>query len=173
MLTTIYALIVAAIIGLPALLLYLFDKKQKRSEAQKLLQHLAHGGLQHNLSFTSQEVAGRLVFALDGINRKMLVVERDADGAFVTTLIDLNKVRACAMHKHFARATTTGFGTDAKLSNPTGISLMIYTGEKHPFEVRFYSSEENSPREAMALEKKARHWEQLLSKMASTAEKRA
>lgn len=173
MLITIYALLLAGVLLLPILLLYFVDKKQKRLEKEKFCQHLAQAAQLHQLSFTSQEEVGNLVFGLDGLKRKMAVVEKRSAVTYSIRLIDLNEIRSCVVNKQCVTFPDTDFGGARVATEPSVITLTIYLNNQPPFEMVFYSDEDNQRRNAALLERKARHWEQLLLKMVSPVERRA
>ena len=78
MLTVIYVSLLLLLVLLPIPLLLLFDKQQKRREKKQLLQRFHQAGQEAHLTFSCQELLRNQLFGLDGVHRKMLLIEKDA-----------------------------------------------------------------------------------------------
>ena len=157
-------IVVAAIILAVVLLFsFLFVYASKIHSKRKLVQSLdrfSKLGSAHNLSFTSQEVLTDKIIGLDGLNRKLLVVE-EKDKEFHSYIIDLGKVKTCSVKKSMNN-----------YSNHVSLEFYFKENEK-PVSLCFYSSIVSSVYEAEALESKAKDWESMLSKLLIKDSKRA
>jgi hypothetical protein len=173
MLTLVYAFLSFVIILFPMFLLYLVDQRHKRREREVLLRHLRQEAQAKQLSFTSQEVLRGVVFGLDGIKRQMLVVEKIGDNDFRSTLIHLDDVRKCITWQVYAATNDEKASVEKRGALPSRIILSLELTGRPAFSLVFYASHVNSPGDLLPLEKKAWHWEVILSKMAMPAQKRA
>jgi hypothetical protein len=173
MVTAIYALLIFGLVLLPFILFFLFDQRQKRRERERMLQNLNEAAQEHGLNFSSQEMLKGLVFGVDGTNRKMLVVEEDVCGDLHARYIDLNLVEACTAWKQYrgqdSKHNTKGEANPA----PSRIAVLLHLPGKNVIEIPFYSSHKNEPEEATLLDRKAQHWEAILSKMLKPLRQRA
>lgn len=131
----------------------------------ELLHTLCNKGTEYNLSFTGQEVLGNSVMGLDGVRRKLLVLERTAAKAFNTAIIDLNDVKSCSIKKEYGTIKGGALNIKKLEQYLEKISLQFAFHHKAPVEVVFYHCLRNRINEAAERESKARHWVAMLSKM--------
>src|SRR5689334_17409469 len=96
-------LIVAAIIigTITAIcfLLITIANKQKNKRMNSIMKKFSNLGTTYNLSFSSQEVLGNVIIGLDGINRKLLILE--INSVQTDHVIDLHKVKHCTVKKYY------------------------------------------------------------------------
>ena len=165
------AAVLVGIVAAVILLLVSLDKKQKRKAMTQLLDAFRQTGSEHNLSFSSQEILKEAVIGLDGVNRKLLVLEQEADNTFTSFVIDLNEVKSCSVRKEYGTISYS----DAKERKPEQylqrITLHFLLCDKPPVEVVFYKHFHDHIYEIAGLESKARHWEAILSKMVAPMKK--
>ena len=137
----------------------------------QLLHHFSQTGSQHNLSFSGQEILKDVVIGLDGVHRKLLVMERLPGDAFNSFVIDLNEAKSCSVKKEYGTIN----GGDLKVQRLEQylqrITLHFALCDKPPAEVVFYKHFENHIYEIAELESKAKHWEAILSKMLAPMKK--
>lgn len=169
--------VAAIIIGLVAavcMVLASLDKKQKRKILNELLQRFSQLGSDHNLRFSSQEVLTNAVIGLDGLHRKLAVLQKRSETDFSGWVIDLNEIRSCSVKRHYG---TIGAG-DLQTKKPEQylekivLHLVFSDGRDHA-EVTFYNHIDHVIYQIRELEDKARHWELALSKMLVPENKRA
>jgi hypothetical protein len=166
--------VAAILVGTVAAVCYLLvslDKKQKRIAMNKLLHTFHLIGSQHNLRFSSQEVLKDAVIGLDGVNRKLLLLERAADGAVHSHVLDLADVKSCTVKKEYG-AINGGDLKAKKLEQYLHrITLQFLLLGKPAVEFVFYKHVDNHINEMAELEHKAKHWEAILSKMVAPVKK--
>ena len=169
--TVIVAAVLVGFIAAVILLLAILDKKHKRNAMNQLLNAFHEKGSEHNLSFSSQEILKDGIICLDGVHRKILVLERDAAKKMSSFLIDLNEVKSCSIKKEYG-TINSGDLKERKLEQYLKqITLHFAFFDKPSVEVVFYQHFENHILEIAELESKARHWEAILSKMIAPLKK--
>ncbi|GAA4750355.1 hypothetical protein [Flavisolibacter ginsenosidimutans] len=169
--------IVAIIIGVIAgvcVLLVSIDNKQKRTAMNDLLQRFSQLGSDHNLSFSSQEVLKDGVIGLDGMHRKLAVLQKRNEDGFHSNVIDLNDVKTCSVKRQYG---TIG-GSDLQTKKPEQFLEKIVlrfelANGGEPMEVMFYNHIDHVIYQIAELENKAKHWEAILSKMQAPVKKMA
>jgi hypothetical protein len=157
------AIIVGFIVSICFLLIGIHNK-HKREAMSKILKHFSHLGSENNLSFSSQELLNHCIIGLDGVNRKILVVTKEGSyyGSFI---IDLNEIKTCTVKKIYG-AIAGGDLKGRKLEQYLEkIVLHFEMYGKPSVEIVFYRNFDNHIYEVQELEKKAKHWETILSKM--------
>ena len=165
MLTVIYVSLLLLLVLLPVPFLFLFDKQQKRRIKKQLLQQFHQAGQEAQLTFSRQEILRDQLFGLDGTHRRMLLVEKVADGYFNTTVIDLNDVQRCFVKKECKEVQQkTAEGKNVR-PVPERIALCFLSAGKVPVEILFYEHQADSLQQVSVLEEKALRWEAILSKM--------
>src|SRR5687767_11678377 len=70
-------------------------RKMQRKRKHRLLDQLSECGSRHNLSFSSQEQLQNRLLALDGVHRKLVLLEPGYRGMHRVQVIDLDDVAAC------------------------------------------------------------------------------
>ena len=166
MATVLIALIVAGIIiGGSCINLAIF-KKEKRKRMNHLLHRFSELGSAYNLTFSSQEILHDCIIGLDGVHRKILVTKSIEEIITHTELIDLSEVKSCSVIKHYGNIKG-GELRAKKLETYLELIALHFerTNNQPSIEIPFYQHRKNSIYELEKREKKARHWEMLLSKM--------
>jgi hypothetical protein len=164
---TVSMAVMAAIIllGSCRLLLTIY-RKEKRKRMNRLLHQFSELGTRYELTFSSQEILHDRIIGLDGMNRKILVTKRTEDRISHAELIALSDVKSCSVIKQYG--TIKGGELRAKKLE-TYLELITLhfeqEGNQPSIEIPFYQHRKNGLHELERLEKKARHWEMLLSKM--------
>lgn len=165
MLTAIYVVILLAAVFLPVLLVYAVDKKQKRREKVQLLQAFHEAGQEKGLRFSSQEILQDLVFGLDGTHRKLLLLEKQGQGRYHDTVVDLNDVAGCMVLKQYSTPAAGPYAAAVAGPHPERIDLLLSRTGKPPVEILFYVLHGTKSGDVAALEAKAHRWEAVLSKL--------
>ena len=97
--------VAAILVGLVAaifLLIVSIDKKQKRMALNQLLHAFHKAGSDQNLTFSSQEILSDSVIGLDGLKRKLFVLEREDGNVYNSLVIELNDVIHCSVKRSTA-----------------------------------------------------------------------
>src|SRR5579885_3685024 len=97
--TIIIAVVLVGLIVAVCLLLVIMNNKQKRKALNRLLHEFSKTGTEHNLTFSSQEILKNCIVGLDGVKRKVLVLEKLEETDFHSFVIDLNAVKSCSVNR--------------------------------------------------------------------------
>ena len=95
------AAILVGIVAALCPLLVIINNKQKRKAMNQLLQQFSQLGTAYHLTFSSQEILKEAVLGLDGIHRKLLVLQRQGKNIFHSVVVDLHEVKECSVKKHY------------------------------------------------------------------------
>lgn len=165
------AAIIIAFIAAVSLLLISINNKQKRIAMKQLLQRFHQLGSDHNVTFSSQEMLKDSLMGLDGLRRKLLIVRKDGH-QFQSLVLNLDEVKTCSVKKQYGTIFSGDMPTN-KLDQY--LEQIILHFELHPdqppVEVLFYHHYLNHVFEIAELERKARHWEAILSKIVAPLKK--
>jgi hypothetical protein len=141
------------------------SKKQTNRRKQQLMNEFSRIGAAHDLSFTAQEILKNQVIGLDGIRRKIVVVE-EKENKFSHFIIDVNEVKDCTLQKN-------SFSIPAQAKNDSNevylnkISLQF--DFKKPMQpqatIVFYDNVQNHVYEILELETKAKEWRSVVTKL--------
>jgi hypothetical protein len=167
------AIMAGAIIAI-CLLLVRTEQKQKRKAMNRILSRVNSLESKYNLGFSSQEILKNCVIGMDGLRRKILVINSDENTAPSFVLIDLNEVKCCSVKKQYG--TIQGGALKKKPLEQYLQSIELHfelANDKPPVDVLLYDHRRNNVSEIRKLEEKARRWETLISKMQMPSEKRA
>lgn len=143
--------------------------KNKKSTLAKLkFRHLSELGSRLNLSFSSHEIIGDKIICLDGVKKKLLIAQKN-NVLNQSHIIALDEVKAISIKKVY-----NGIIAGALRKRRIGefLKTMVLQFElKHQSELiilPFYESLINKLYDLAGLERKARNWQLMLSKMIST-----
>lgn len=129
---------------------------------------LSELGSQYNLAFSSHLVLGNRVIALDGINRKLLVsdFEKASPHSFV---IDLDQTKAISIQKTYGSIKPGELRKRNFDDFVQSICLLFEPAENNKIiSLSFFERERDKPSDLPMLERNARNWQMILSKMASS-----
>ena len=162
-------LIVATIFIWTIIVIYFLQtsnyRKLKHYHMNKILIHFSKLGTLYNLSFSSQEILGNVIIGLDGIHRKILILEV-SDAIMNNYVIDLTEVKHCTVKKYYGNIKPGGLKNNKMESFLEKICLHFeFHEEKESKEVVFYNHNANQLYELSVLEQKAIHWKEILEKM--------
>ena len=126
---------------------------------------LSELGSKFSLSFSSHEVVGNKIIGLDGINRKLLVLE-EADGRSNSYIIDLDEVRAISVKKIYngIKAGELKKRRIEEFLKTIHLQFEFKNGNKDAA-WPFYENEIDNIYDLRKLERKAKNWQMILSKM--------
>jgi hypothetical protein len=149
----------------------MYQHNLKKQEEQMLIVFNRLSSLYY-LSFTSRDIFHNKIIGLDGLRRKILIIE-DCDQRYDFRFIDLCEVKTCKLKKTYNSVN----GNDSK-KNILEEYLKVITlqfnfkSESPPVALEFYRNITNSIFNMAELEHKAKQWEALVSKMLPLAEQK-
>lgn len=167
------AIMVGAIIAI-CLLLVRIEQNQKRKAMNRILSRVNSLESKYNLGFSSQEILRHCVIAMDGLRRKILVINSDENSAPSFVLIDLNEVKSCSVKKQYG--TIEGGALKKRLLEQYLQSMVLHfelDNNKPAVDILLYDYRRNDVSEIRELEEKAKRWETVISKMQMPSKKRA
>lgn len=128
-------------------------------------------GSRLSLSFSSVLSLGNKTIALDGIRKKLLVLD-NSEGVNINCIIDLNKVKTIWLKKTY-NSIQPGELMEKELEKFLESILLQfeYREEGEPFSLPFYEQGKNETGNLPMLERNARNWQMILSKMITPKEK--
>jgi hypothetical protein len=149
----------------------LFDMKNGIKSLGKLnYTQLIRLGSAFNLSFSNQEILSNKIIGLDEKKRKLLVAEKNNELS-PPYIIELAKVTAITVKKIYNSIKAGELKTRGIKEFLESLLLQFqYGNEKDPIVLPFYERKINEIHDLPRLEKKARNWQMILSKVA-TAQK--
>lgn len=151
-------MIIGCIIGMYVLVADI-RKKHRKERLCHMLYRFSKLGTQYDLSFASQEVLKDSIIGLDGLKRKLLLLEKQ-DRQFNWTIIDLNELSQCSLqetHLNVQREEELNTGS-------SGLALRFdFEDNRAPVMFPFCKHDDSSGENH--LYERARDWEAILSKM--------
>ena len=136
-----------------------YDKRKK----EKLFRQLSKEGATNGLVFCSQDILENKVIGIDGIHRKILILEQKKN-TYHTTIISLDEVQHCQLvtGEEVDPADCKNLGQQIK----TGVLELQFEFNNHQAaSIIFANSLTNSKRELALLRAKAEYWCVMFSKM--------
>jgi hypothetical protein len=131
--------------------------------AKDKYQQLSELGSKFDLSFSSHMIIGNKLLALDGIKKSLLVLEADNK----SYIIELNKVASVSVKKTYSSIRPGELNNKWIEEFLNTIELQFeYSNKKGTVCLLFYDREKDDPRSLPRLERNARDWQMILSKMA-------
>ena len=128
------------------------DKFQQLSELRS----------KYHLSFSSQMVIGNKLIALDGIKKSLLVLETNNK----SYIIELNKVVAVSVKKTYNSIRPGELNNKGIEEFLNTIELQFeYTNNRGTVSLSFYDCAEDDLHTLSMLERNAKNWQMILSKM--------
>ncbi|HJS54446.1 MAG TPA: hypothetical protein VJ765_07885 [Chitinophagaceae bacterium] len=123
-------------------------------------------GTRLNLSFSSQLVFGNKIIALDGIKKRLLVLDTDKE-LNQPYVIDLNSLAAVSVKKSYGsigQGQLKNKGIEEFLKR---IDLQFeFNNKNEPIVLSFYDCEIDDQRDRPKLIRNAKNWQMILSKIA-------
>jgi hypothetical protein len=150
-----------------SLLLVCKNDKDMYNKTTDLLTRLCRLGIENNISISGQEVLNDCVIGMDGINRKLLVVKRgDLHNYYNWYIIDLDEIINCSVKKTY-RSIMAGElkgRTIEEYLEQIDLRLELLN-KKEPVEIPFYRYTNHQGTQINQLDRKAKNWQIMLSKM--------
>jgi hypothetical protein len=171
--TIIVSVILVGSIIAVCLLLISVAKKQKNKKMNQLLNRFNELGIVYNLSFSSQEFFNNTIIGLDGINRKLLVLEQTSNTGFDDYVLALDEVKNCTIMKHYGNINPGDLKNKHLETYLERIVLHFeFKTGTEPVEVGLYNHIDDNIYCLADIQRKAQHWQQILVKMLGGASKR-
>lgn len=170
--TIIVAIIIVGAISAIFLFLIKINNKHNREAMKKLLDQFSRSATEANLSISSQEILKECIFGLDGTHRKIVVVHME-NGSPQTNIIELRQYKNCAVKKIYGTIQAGDLKSN-KLDHFLEKIIVEFEAENNPSrEIAFYNHSVNHIYETLDMEKKAREWQAILSKLLAPLKKTA
>lgn len=164
--TVVVALILLSFVFVVSFLFVWTSKRQAKKRTSQLLHRFSTLGTENNLSFSSQEIFRSKVIGVDGVQRKILVLEHLENNAFDWYFIDLKEVQSCKITTQYATPPVPTAASGNLNETVAFIGLEFrHRQSGHVVSLPFYQHLGNSVYELSALKAKAKDWESMLSKM--------
>jgi hypothetical protein len=158
------SILLFGVIGISTIFVYMHNQQLKKKR-QALLFCLSKLAAQHGLSFTSQEELLNKTIGLDGLQRKLLIVEKN-NARYDCNVIDLEEVENCLVKKVYNSIDAGGLKAKRVEECLKTIVLQFnFNNDKPSSDLIFYENTVNSIYEMFELENKAKKWQIMLSKM--------
>ncbi|HXS57993.1 MAG TPA: hypothetical protein VN726_17790 [Hanamia sp.] len=142
------------------------NKRNIKKKNDKLLAQFSQTGTSNGLSFSSQEILRNKIIGLDGIQRKLVMVNEKEE----CTIVALDEVKKCAVIKNFQTYNLGGDKNSDIERQLTSIGLVFeFKKQDNPVSILFYDNMIHPVFEAAAMEAKANDWEKILSKLLNAA----
>lgn len=156
-------ILLTAVASLFYFLNYFSNSDRKKKE--NLFLQLSKEGTSNNLVFCSQEILQNKVIGIDGIHRKIMILEKIKNN-YNYSVISLDEVEHCELVKSCGSlhvANLKKFDIEKKRE---AIELQFeFKNHTQPASIKFYDSFVNSKREFELLKAKAEYWSTMFSKM--------
>ena len=118
-----------------------------------------------NLSFSSILSLGNKTIALDGIRKKLLVMD-NSDDADTNCIIDLDEVKTIWLKKNYNSIKPGELKEESLEKFVESVHLRLeYKDGRTIFSLPFYELGKNELNNLPVLERNARNWQMILSKM--------
>ena len=140
------------------------SKWAKKKKESPFLQ-LSREGAANNLIFCSQEMLQNKVIGIDGIHRKILILEK-IKNTYNSSLISLNEVQNCKLITKYKTLETGNSEKSEAKKNLFAIELQFeFRNRAKTASIMFYDGLINSQKELVLLKAKAEYWSVMFSKM--------
>jgi len=164
--TIIIALLLVGTIALVIVLLVSANNRNEKKRRKKIFKQLNQLGVDNGLSFSSQELFGKEMLALDAVNRK-LVIMKDAGEAFDADIISLDDIQRCSIKKDYANIIHNDKKPHLNELLLNEILLQLnFKDSREPVVIRFYDINLHSLYQLPERQARANDWEIMLSKLA-------
>lgn len=159
--TMVLLLMIAAIIAI-CLVLGFNESRRKSNDLKRLMKDFSQRATQREMIFTSQEIFENCLLGLDGVKRRLLILDSSVT-PYRETYIDLSKVKRC-VSKHYFKRCYENDAVHTEATDCCSLSFEYFDGRK--IEIHF-SHEQQDIAQLNEMSAKTRKWAALLSKMLS------
>ena len=159
---TIFSVIASVTLSLCFLSFFIKNEKKKK---ERLFIRLSQEGTANDLTFCSQEILQNKVIGIDGIHRKIMILER-IKSSYNCSIICLDEVQHCELVANTGILNVGNLRQFDIEKNQAAIELQFeFKNQAQPASIKFYDSLLNSKKELVLLKAKAEYWSVMLSKM--------
>jgi hypothetical protein len=136
-----------------------------RKKTVKLLRHLSNEGAANNLVFCSQEIFQNRVIGIDGIHRKIMLIEK-SDRDYQSSIISLDEVNDCQLiTKRDSQKEESLNNVGGEIDSATVEIRFDFNNHTKPIFIQFGDGLIYSRKELEFLRAKAEYWCIMFSKM--------
>ncbi len=143
---------------LPFISIYAKRKKEK------LFRQLSKEGATNELTFCSQEILDNKVIGIDGIHRKILILEQNRK-TYTTSIISLDEVLHCQLLTDEGVFDSDDFKTVGQQISTGVLGLQFEFNNRQAASIIFNNNLTRPKREFALLKAKAEYWCVMFSKM--------
>ncbi|MCU7551858.1 hypothetical protein OCK74_22250 [Chitinophagaceae bacterium LB-8] len=130
-----------------------------------LLAYFSKLVLENNISLSCQEVLNDCIIGIDGIHRKILVVKQTHTSYYQWRMIDFDEIMNCSVKKTYSSIKAGELKERTIEAYLEQIDLRLeLLNKKEPVEIPFYK-QNNKGLQVPELDRKAKNWQIMLSKM--------
>ena len=159
-------LILLAFVSLFYVVVPFFASTSKR-RIQNLVRKLNKEGAANQLTFCSQEILHNKVIGIDGIHRKIMILEKRKDG-YYSSIISLDEVHECQLVTKSGSINSSHLKKLGPKNHSDTLELQFdFNNHTQPASIIFSEGMFNSKREFDFLKAKAEYWCTMFSKMLS------
>jgi hypothetical protein len=159
-----FTLILLAVVSLFYILIPFFSSTSKR-RIINLVRKLNREGAANNLTFCSQEILQNKVIGIDGIHRKIMILEKKSDG-YYSSIIYLDEVHDCQLVTKSGSINSGNLKKLGAANHPVTLELQFdFINHTQPTSIIFSNGIINSKKEFAFLKAKAEYWCIMFSKM--------
>ncbi len=146
--------------------------KKRRSKFNKIKYSLlSRLGSLFNLSFSSHEQLYEKIFGVDGIKRKILVLE-EKNGSNSSYIIELDKVKSISVKTAYDSIKPNALRKKRLEEFLKTMHLQFeFTDGRDAVALPFFESKKNNIEDLPVLERKTKNWKIIFSKMSGTHHK--
>lgn len=157
-------LILLAIVSVFYVLLPFLSSNSRRKK-ENLFRNLSRQGAANNLSFCSQDIFQDKVIGVDGIHRKIMILEKKSDG-YYASIISLDEVHDCQLVTSRGLINNANFKKFGSANHSATLELQFdFNNHAQPASIIFSNGIINSRREFAFLKAKAEFWCTMFTKM--------
>lgn len=137
-----------------------------RRRTSEILENFSMFGTENNISYSSQEILHDCIIGLDGINRKLVVLQQVGPYSYDWNIIDLDDVQNCIVkttYRNIRAGELKGRSIEDYLQK---INLRFeFIQNKQAFEIPFFDHEVHKGMKVSELNRKAKSWQIILTKL--------
>jgi hypothetical protein len=136
------------------------------NRSEKLRKLLNQLEIEYHIAYSGQEILKECAMGLDGKNRKLLVVQKQNLSYYEWNLIDLDEVLNCTLKTTYKSIMAGELKKKTIEECLETIKLRFeFWDNRAPVEITFYDHKDHKGVKVSELNRKARNWQILLSKM--------
>ena len=142
-----------------------FFAPNSKKKIEFLLRKLSREGAANHLTFCSQEILQNKVLGIDGIHRKIMILEKRKN-AYYSSIISLDEVHDCQLINNSGLIKKSVLKAHNNENHPAALELRFdFNNHNQPASIVFSNGIFNSKKEFAFLKAKAEFWCAMFSKM--------